>query len=364
MLSSDTPTRVPLPFANSGTKNAIPTASQIGITAGAASLTDGFPPLTFTPIAAGGVPPFGADFNGVLNLITATVRWIQAGGQFGFNTSFNTAVTGYPKGAVLQKATLAGSWLNTVEGNTTNPDTGGAGWLDNGYGRLLKTSVYSLVGGVLNVSVNGGANTTVGAGSFTTTTLTTLTNVKVVSGGGAGGGAQGTGAGQQSAGGGGAGGAYGESWLTGSLAAITITVGAGGAPGPLGLATGGAGGTSSFGSSIICTGGAGGPPGGVTSGSNVVGTATPGTSTGGNAVNASLMPGGVAIIVSVGAVASGPGGAGLFGGGATSASSTSGLNARGVGAGGSGGACLASTAAGAQGGSGFSGIVMVYEYGG
>ena len=51
------PGKLVLPFANAGAKNTIPTASQIGIVAGAASLTDGFPPLTRTPLAAGGVPP-------------------------------------------------------------------------------------------------------------------------------------------------------------------------------------------------------------------------------------------------------------------------------------------------------------------
>ena len=42
------PGKLVLPFAASGAKNAIPVASQIGIVAGAASLTDGFPPLTRT----------------------------------------------------------------------------------------------------------------------------------------------------------------------------------------------------------------------------------------------------------------------------------------------------------------------------
>ncbi|MFK2876879.1 hypothetical protein [Rhodanobacter hydrolyticus] len=132
MLSSAPPTSVPLPFANSGTKNAIPTASQIGITAGAASLTDGFPPLTFTPISAGGVPPFGADFNGILNLLSQTVQWVQAGGQFGYNSTFQTAISGYPKGALLLRSDLSGFWLSTADGNTTDPDTGGSGWIPCG----------------------------------------------------------------------------------------------------------------------------------------------------------------------------------------------------------------------------------------
>lgn len=131
MQASQTPTLVPLPFATNGTKNTIPEASQIGITPGAASLNDGFPPLTFTPIAAGGVPPAGADFNGILNLITQSIRWKHAGGQFGYNSTFanDTNVGGYPRGALLLRSDQSGMWLNQTDSNATNPDTGGAGWV-------------------------------------------------------------------------------------------------------------------------------------------------------------------------------------------------------------------------------------------
>jgi hypothetical protein len=130
MLASQIPARIPLPFANSGTKNTIPTASQIGITAGAASLTDGFPPLTFTPLASGGVPPAGADFNGILNAITAVQQWQSAGGSFTFNSAFSTSIGGYPKGATLISTSGDTNWLSTVDNNTTDPDsTGSAGWV-------------------------------------------------------------------------------------------------------------------------------------------------------------------------------------------------------------------------------------------
>ena len=129
MKLSQVPARVPLPFANGGAFNTIPTASQIGITAGAASLTDGFPPLTRTPLAAGGVPPSGLDMNGILNLITAVQQWQSSGGLFTYDATFSTSVGGYPKGAILLKASGSGYWISTVDDNATNPDTGGAGWL-------------------------------------------------------------------------------------------------------------------------------------------------------------------------------------------------------------------------------------------
>ncbi|WP_186260356.1 hypothetical protein [Burkholderia gladioli] len=134
MQSTQTPTLVPLAFAANGTKNAIPEASQIDVTPGAASLNDGFPPLTMTPIAAGGVPPSGSDFNGVLNLITQSIRWAHAGGAYTWNSGFATDpnVEGYPKGSVLMRADLTGFWISTTEGNATNPDAtdgSAAGWV-------------------------------------------------------------------------------------------------------------------------------------------------------------------------------------------------------------------------------------------
>ena len=73
MQSSSAPSKLTMPFANSGSKNTVPVPSQIGITAGAASYTDGFPPLTMTPVAAGGVPPSGLDMNGHLTSLGYTV---------------------------------------------------------------------------------------------------------------------------------------------------------------------------------------------------------------------------------------------------------------------------------------------------
>jgi len=122
MQTSGLPTRVAVPFADSGTKNTIPVPSQIGITGGAASFTTGFPPLTMTPIGAGGIPPFGADFNGILNAITVALRWNTAGSGYPFDSTFSTTVSGYPKGALLPASDFSGYWLNTSEANTTTPE--------------------------------------------------------------------------------------------------------------------------------------------------------------------------------------------------------------------------------------------------
>lgn len=140
MQSTDSPTKVVLPFANAGGRASIPVASQIGITDGASSLTDGFPPLTRTPISSGGVPPNGLEMNGILYLLSAGIWWLQAGGSAQWDSTFSTAIGGYPLGAVVQSADKSGWWRSTAENNTTNPDTGGAGWVPHfGYGQAAQS---------------------------------------------------------------------------------------------------------------------------------------------------------------------------------------------------------------------------------
>lgn len=134
MQSTDIPTRFAKRFAanaGAGFIRTVPVASQIGIQDGAASFTDGFPPDCFSAIAAGGEPPFGQDFNGLLNAMSAWEQWVSAGGPVTYNSAFSAAVGGYPKGAQLQSAVTVGLfWVSTAENNTTDPDGGSpANWV-------------------------------------------------------------------------------------------------------------------------------------------------------------------------------------------------------------------------------------------
>ncbi len=113
---------------DSSKTNPIPVPSQIGITPGAASYTDGFPPLCATPVSSGGIPPTKADMNGILYGMSAVDVWMCAGGGFPYSSAFSTAIGGYPKGARVLMASGAGYWVSTVDNNVTDPDTGGAGW--------------------------------------------------------------------------------------------------------------------------------------------------------------------------------------------------------------------------------------------
>lgn len=132
MLLSDIPVKFNIPWANSAVPGtgvrAIPTASQIGTQPGAASLTDGFPPLNFIPVGAGGIPPFGQDMNGILKQITSWIRWNSAGGPIKFDSAYAGFVGGYPANAVVLSTSGHAWYENLVNGNAVDPNAGGANW--------------------------------------------------------------------------------------------------------------------------------------------------------------------------------------------------------------------------------------------
>lgn len=253
MQANTPPVKIPVAFADAGTKNTIPTESQIGITPGRASLVTGFPPLTMTPVQAGGIPPSGADFNGILNRVTDQLRWQSAGGLFKFDMTFASAVGGYPKGAMLARADNAGCWLSLVDNNIANPDTGGSGWMRwNANAFMGKSQEF------------------IGAGTYTFTTgegvyLLTLCGT-APGGGGAGG--TGNSGGQTSlvgGGGGGAGGAgqsiFQKQYVVAPSTAYMVTIGAPGIAGAQNV-NGGNAGNAQFGSLVTLLGGSGGMTGG------------------------------------------------------------------------------------------------------
>lgn len=131
MLAANIPTtKFPVPFANgaSATYKTVPIPTATAGTS-RASLADGFPSDTFLAIGAGGVPPDGRDFNGILFEITGWNRWYQAGGPIVYDGTFSAAIGGYPAGAILSTNPAGGLWLSTVDDNLTNPDAAGAGWV-------------------------------------------------------------------------------------------------------------------------------------------------------------------------------------------------------------------------------------------
>lgn len=265
MQSNQIPAKFPIPFANgagAGYVRTVPTASQIGITPGAASLTDGFPPVCFQPVGAGGIPPSGQDFNGLLSLVTAWTRWTSAGAPIYYDPTFATAISGYPKGAVVQSTGTVGSfWLCTVENNTTNPDTGGAGW--TGFSVLIGSQTSAIYNNLItnypsilpprniltSISVHG-------SGSITVPANVTEVFFRLLGAGGGGG--CGGGSFSNYSGGGGGSGGYSEGWIAVTPGQVMpYTVGQGGTGATTNAVAAGTGGTSTFGPAT-CTGGLGG----------------------------------------------------------------------------------------------------------
>lgn len=147
MKATDIPVKIEKAFAaEAGVSytHQVPVGSQIGITDGAASFTTGFPPLCFSPLGAGGVPPFGKDFNGVLQMISAWTKWQGAGGVVPWDSALSAAIGGYPVGAIVIADVLGYFWLCTVDDNVTDPDAGGAGWVSFSLYGTMTTGDFKL----------------------------------------------------------------------------------------------------------------------------------------------------------------------------------------------------------------------------
>lgn len=138
----------------------IPVPSQAAIGNNIASFDDGFPVATFLNTESGGRPPQGADFNGLLYMITAYLAYLQSGQLFQYDAAASAAFGGYPKGALLANAAGTGFWLSAVAANVTNPDTGGAGWI----------SFPPIPTGLVANAVTGGAHNDYNPAGFGPTT--------------------------------------------------------------------------------------------------------------------------------------------------------------------------------------------------
>jgi hypothetical protein len=127
-MSAPTPPLVPQPFATAAGPSFINVIPNTTADPQAASYQDGFPEQTFQPVASGGLPPLGQDFNGILNAITKHLFALQGGQLQTYRVDVSGAITGYKLGALLAMTDGAGYWINRVDGNTTDPDAGGANW--------------------------------------------------------------------------------------------------------------------------------------------------------------------------------------------------------------------------------------------
>lgn len=88
-----------------------------------ASWQQGFPYITTIPLVAGGIPPEGQDFNGILRDITEHVVHQNKGGMYKFEAEV-VAAGGYPEGAVLAANDGLSLWVSLVDANVEDFNTG------------------------------------------------------------------------------------------------------------------------------------------------------------------------------------------------------------------------------------------------
>lgn len=111
-----------------------PVASQIPLgQPGNASLNDGFTPLNMTPVTDSGIPPSGADMNGILNLISSNVAASSAGQLYNaFDSVYAAAIGGYAQGAIIADAVnLLKRWVSAIAANTTDPAVNPENWISS-----------------------------------------------------------------------------------------------------------------------------------------------------------------------------------------------------------------------------------------
>lgn len=377
MNRTDAPKKQPVPFGTNGPRQDLLETTPAG--SNRASYDAGYPQVTMLLKSAGGKPPEGEDMNQILFELSAIGRWQSAGALNSFDSSFSTAIGGYPKASVLVGSDGTTIYISTVDANTNDPNSSTTGWLNlskitaiasltaaadtlayftgvnsaaitalTSVGRdvIGQSTLASLVQylGLQNVSRSRITSyTTAGTYSFTVPDAVYRIHCRVVgAGGGAGGSAS------AKSGGGGGGGGYAEGVITVTPGqVISITVGAQGNGGPVGD-IGTSGGLSSIGSFMSASGGAYGGAGGGGTGSGGFG----GTGSGGdiNSVGSDGSDG-----TSSGAVGGGAGGGSLLGG--STRSGTTGRNSLSIGGGGAASYALTSQ----SGGNGKDGAVIL-EY--
>ena len=128
------PDLIPEPFAQSGNKNPIPLERAITDPIYRASWKAGFPPDTRLPKDLGGEAPDGLDFNGVLNILSQAVVFLQKGNAY----QFDAALAPYPIGALVRSNDNLTTYQSAVPNNSNNPNSNMTGWrVYNGSGFIV-----------------------------------------------------------------------------------------------------------------------------------------------------------------------------------------------------------------------------------
>lgn len=166
MAIQSQPSRIPEPFAGSGTKNTIPATNATPSASQAASWASGFPPECSQPISAGGCPVPRNDVNGALNQLSQDFAYRQDGGVWEWSAladydsqrlvrgsdgllyySVQPSGAGLASGAVDPTAD-DGTYWSAPKGPTVSPSDSSkfiatTEWVNQWYsGQLLSTDFY------------------------------------------------------------------------------------------------------------------------------------------------------------------------------------------------------------------------------
>lgn len=110
-----------------------------------ASFELGFPPITMTPQASGGLPPFGQDMNGILKVLSEHTRFQNSGGRYRFDSALATILGGYDAGTVLQANDGLREYVSFVNNNlddfNSDPSSIGVTWLPYNLRSIVADSV-------------------------------------------------------------------------------------------------------------------------------------------------------------------------------------------------------------------------------
>jgi hypothetical protein len=134
------PTLLSMPIAQNGEKNNIPLTTSS--TSGDLSVEYGWQAINSIPLTSGGIPPKRLDFNGVLNLLSTLLFYVQKGWTFEFDIHQD-----YYKGCIVRDTNnkLYECIIN-VSASNTHPQNDSTHW--KLYDFTLPTASPSVKGGI------------------------------------------------------------------------------------------------------------------------------------------------------------------------------------------------------------------------
>lgn len=167
-------------FANASPSVTNNVPDTIALGSPLASYQYGFQAITMSPVTAGGIPPEGQDFNGIFFDITTHTVWVNAGGQYRFDSTLAMTLGGYPAGMVLQNNAGTASYISAVANNSidfnSTPSSIGVQWLPYSKGSEFAYGVATTGGTTALTSANISAGVLVVTGVLTSNAVLTVPN--------------------------------------------------------------------------------------------------------------------------------------------------------------------------------------------